>query len=180
MVKGRKNKPPTNEGKGKQSINNQLTITTMKKLLYLGLVCLLAILSACSDSKESELVPSEEFYFREPALLWGCSQEKVMEAMQDYQLLDSSGSSLTYQGKDSEVAYLYAFSSSYSTLSHVVVSFNLENKSNVLQYLRSHYLEINGDLDNPIFTDSSKSMFVTIVTDDLLYVTYMDREYMAR
>lgn len=153
------------------------------KTIILGTCCLLGLMtcfSSCSHSEEEEVSATESFYFMEPVTQWGCSSEEVSRHMTGYSLVSSSPASLVYEGKDSETAYLYAFSQNGVSLSYAVVTFDLSMKDEVIKYMSENYTLQSAERGNCIFSDDEHSTFITTTADDCFRLTYMGYSYIAK
>lgn len=153
------------------------------KTIILGTCYLLGLMtcfSSCSHAEEEEVSATKSFYFMEPVTQWGCSSEEVRSHMTGYSLVTSSPASLIYEGKDSETAYLYAFSQNGASLSYSVVTFDLSMKDEVIEYMNHNYTLQSAERGNSIFTNDDHSTFITTTADDCFRLTYMGYSYIAK
>lgn len=142
----------------------------MRKIICLMSLLGITFLPSCSSGEED--ITKSPFSFREPLTAWGAGSTEVQEYMDGYRQVSGSAYSMTFEGKDSETAYLYAFSSPGSDLCYAVVSFDLTLRETLLSWLRDNYSLTGSAAGNHVFTDVGHTTVITMTSDGEVYLTY--------
>ncbi len=110
--------------------------------------------------------------YQEPYVLWGNSISQVKNHMRDYELLESSSTTLGYRGKGDVIAYIYMFEN--GILQSSAFATPLTESSYLLNFLTERYVPLTKDGTIYYFCSPDKKSAVTLqVETSYLMVAYL-------